>query len=353
MKKIFYGWLLAALAALCLLPWQQQEAGLFAGEWLRDGQFFAERGAPAVLHLLSFGAWPLGVFFALLAASAALVAANPHRKTLGLGQIALGGAGLLWLAWLGWGPLAAGTGLGFGALLLALCLLFLLTSGAAPCGVCRGDAFVAGAIGLIICLISLFVLFPVALILVSAGQPLDDGGTGAAALARRLADPGIWSLNCVAGPGRCGVAWNTLALALLTGVSATFLGLVFALLVTRTNGRWVRPMRAITILPIVTPPFVLGLALILLFGRNGAITGLVGELFGIEQSRWLYGMTGVWLSQMLAFAPIAFMTLIGVVEGVSPSLEEASGTLGASSWQTFVKVSLPLMRPGIANAFLL
>ncbi|MEG2964704.1 MAG: iron ABC transporter permease, partial [Janthinobacterium sp.] len=180
-----------------------------------------------------------------------------------------------------------------------------------------------------------------------------DGGTGAAALARRLADPGIWSLNCVAGPGRCGVAWNTLALALLTGVSATFLGLVFALLVTRTNGRWVRPMRAITILPIVTPPFVLGLALILLFGRNGAITGLVGELFGIEQSRWLYGMTGVWLSQMLAFAPIAFMTLIGVVEGVSPSLEEASGTLGASSWQTFVKVSLPLMRPGIANAFLL
>jgi len=72
MKKIFYGWLLAALAALCLLPWQQQEAGLFAGEWLRDGQFFAERGAPAVLHLLSFGAWPLGVFFALLAASVAL-----------------------------------------------------------------------------------------------------------------------------------------------------------------------------------------------------------------------------------------------------------------------------------------
>ena len=353
MKKIFYGWLLAALAALCLLPWQQQEAGLFAGEWLRDGQFFSERGAPAVLHVLSFGAWPLGVFFALIAASAALVAANPHRKTLGLGQIALGGAGLLWLAWLGWGPLAAGTGLGFGALLLALCLLFLLTSGAAACGVCRGDAFVAGAIGLIICLISLFVLFPVALILVSAGQPMDDGGTGAAALARRMVDPGIWSLNCVSGPGRCGVAWNTLALALLTGVSATFLGLVFALLVTRTNGRWVRPMRAITILPIVTPPFVLGLALILLFGRNGAITGLLGEFFGIEQSRWLYGMTGVWLSQMLAFAPIAFMTLIGVVEGVSPSLEEASGTLGASSWQTFVKVSLPLMRPGIANAFLL
>ena len=45
--------------------------------------------------------------------------------------------------------------------------------------------------------------------------------------------------------------------------------------------------------------------------------------------------------------------LIGVVEGVSPSMEEASQTLRASRWQTFWTVSLPLMRPGLANAFLL
>ena len=45
--------------------------------------------------------------------------------------------------------------------------------------------------------------------------------------------------------------------------------------------------------------------------------------------------------------------LIGVVEGVSPSMEEASQTLDANRWQTFRYVSFPLMRPGIANAFLL
>jgi len=44
--------------------------------------------------------------------------------------------------------------------------------------------------------------------------------------------------------------------------------------------------------------------------------------------------------------------LIGVVEGVSPTLEEASQTLRANRWDTFVTVSLPLMRPGLANAFL-
>ena len=56
---------------------------------------------------------------------------------------------------------------------------------------------------------------------------------------------------------------------------------------------------------------------------------------------------------MLAFTPIAFLVLIGVVEGVSPSLEEAAQTLRADAWTTFTTVSLPLMRPGLANAFLL
>src|SRR4029077_7233199 len=48
-----------------------------------------------------------------------------------------------------------------------------------------------------------------------------------------------------------------------------------------------------------------------------------------------------------------FLVLIGVVEGISPSLEEAAQTLRARRWATFATISLPLMRPGIANAFLL
>ena len=55
---------------------------------------------------------------------------------------------------------------------------------------------------------------------------------------------------------------------------------------------------------------------------------------------------------MFAFTPVAFLVLIGVVEGVSPTLEEASQTLRADRWATFATVSLPLMRPGLANAFL-
>jgi iron(III) transport system permease protein len=64
-------------------------------------------------------------------------------------------------------------------------------------------------------------------------------------------------------------------------------------------------------------------------------------------------MQGVLVAQIFAFTPIAFLVLIGVVEGVSPALEEAAQTLRADRWRTFVDVSLPLMRPGLANAFLI
>jgi iron(III) transport system permease protein len=55
---------------------------------------------------------------------------------------------------------------------------------------------------------------------------------------------------------------------------------------------------------------------------------------------------------MFAFTPIAFMIMRGVVAGISPSMEEAAQTLRASRWETFRTVTLPLMKPGLANAFL-
>jgi len=55
---------------------------------------------------------------------------------------------------------------------------------------------------------------------------------------------------------------------------------------------------------------------------------------------------------MFAFTPIAFMIMRGVVQGISPSMEEAAQTLRASRLKTFTTVTLPLMKPGLANAFL-
>ena len=181
----------------------------------------------------------------------------------------------------------------------------------------------------------------------------NEGALAPTLFAAKFLDAKIWSLACFYQGGRCGVAWNSLLLAVLTGAGATVLGLAFALVVTRTGFRAKRLLRVLTVLPIITPPFVVGLAIILLFGRSGTITQLWQAMTGVEAGRWIYGLPGLWFAQTLAFAPIAFMVLIGVVEGVSPSLEEAAQTLRADAWTTFTTVSLPLMRPGLANAFLL
>ena len=63
-------------------------------------------------------------------------------------------------------------------------------------------------------------------------------------------------------------------------------------------------------------------------------------------------MLGIWIAQLFAFTPIAFMIMRGVVQGVAPSMEEAAQTLRASRSQTFFTVTLPLLKPGLANAFL-
>ena len=59
------------------------------------------------------------------------------------------------------------------------------------------------------------------------------------------------------------------------------------------------------------------------------------------------------LAQVLSFTPIAYLVMAGVVQGVSPSMEEAAQTLRADRWRTFRTVTWPLIRPGVANAFLI
>jgi iron(III) transport system permease protein len=90
-----------------------------------------------------------------------------------------------------------------------------------------------------------------------------------------------------------------------------------------------------------------------MFGRSGSVTVFLDNWFGIPASRWIYGLPGILIAQLLAFTPIAFLVLIGVVQGIAPSLEEAAQTLRASRWTVFCTISFPLMRPGLANAFLL
>jgi iron(III) transport system permease protein len=349
-------WLALGWLGYALLPWY-----LVAGP-----SFFA--GSGLALGVTGEGWWLLPIVAPLIAASRPL-AGGLNRHGTGKWLIAAGIIGLAliviqgfaiglngwngaWLAALFGAPGPRQGGMGFGAALTSLAFLILLCHGLANRGWCRGDAFVVSSIGIVVALIATFVFFPITTILTSA---LEDnaGGFAPAAFVTKFFDRSIWGLDCLTSSLRCGVAWNTLFLATLVGVGTTALGLAFALIATRTAFPFKRALRVLTILPIITPPFVIGLALILLFGRSGALSAVLYEWLGVPRSRWIYGLPGVLIAQLLAFTPIAFLVLIGVVQGISPSLEEAAQTLRAKSWTTFRTVSLPLMRPGLANAFLL
>lgn len=344
------------------------EDGLLSFEWLRDGYPFDEDYAPAAF-LIAQGKklWLAPLLVALILPLFAL--RRPKSDPWFARLLILSGAfGFGWLIAQGfsigirgfnfdWLEAVFGDlgdrqfGMGYGGMITASAFLFLLTQGVAARGAINGDVFVVSAIGGVITIVAVFVFFPIAKMLFAAFVT-EDGAYSIAVFADKLFDDRLWSLGCLAG-AKCGAAWNSLFLAITVGFLTTALGLCFALIVTRSGFRYKRAIRALTVLPIITPPFVIGLALILLFGLSGSVTVFFAEMFGVQPTRWLYGMPGVMIAQTLAYTPIAFLVLIGVVEGVSPSMEEASQTLRANRWQTFRTVSLPLMRPGLANAFLL
>jgi iron(III) transport system permease protein len=350
-------WVVLGWIGYAALPWYGLEVGLATELVAGSGLVQGLRGAwwllPIALSLLAvlrplFGPGSADAGFWLTFAGAFGLAVIVVQGF----AIGLNGWSMDVLAAAFGAPGPSQPGMGLGAGLTAIALLILLCHGLAAKGWCRGDAFVVSSIGTVVALIATFVFYPVGTILVSAVQD-NHGAFAPGEFAAKFLDRSIWGLDCLVSDLRCGVAWNTLFLALLVGVGTTALGLAFALIATRTAFPQKKALRVLSVLPIITPPFVIGLALILLFGRSGAVSALLSDWFGLPRSRWIYGLPGVLIAQLLAFTPIAFLVLIGVVQGISPTLEEASQTLRAKSWTTFRTITLPLMRPGLANAFLL
>ena len=360
-------WIVIGLVGFFAVPWYGVE-DFFKFEWLIDGYPFDADYAPAAFLLgQAEKLWLAPLILPLLAPFAVLLKRKSDplyarvlivAGAIGLGWIILQGFSIGIRGWnFGWLRVFLGDlndrqyGMGYGGMLVTVAFLFLFTQGIAARGAINGDVFVVSSISGIVVIVTIFVFFPIAKML-TAAFITDVGGYSLSVFASKFFDDRLWGLGCLSG-GRCGVAWNSLFLAVLVGLITTTLGLIFALVVTRSGFRYKRALRALTVLPIITPPFVIGLALILLFGLSGAVTTFFSDAFGIQPTRWLYGLPGVLIAQILAFTPIAFLVLIGVVEGVSPSMEEAAQTLRATKWQVFKTVSLPLMRPGLANAFLL
>lgn len=145
-----------------------------------------------------------------------------------------------------------------------------------------------------------------------------------------------------------GVIRNTLVLGFLSGILSTAIGFLFAYVDCYVKVRMKRLFNVVSILPVVSPPFVLSLSCILLFGRQGLITR---TLLGIYDAN-IHGLHGILIVQVLTFFPVCYLMLKGLLKNIDPSLEESAYNLGASRFTIFRTVTLPLLLPGLGNAFL-
>jgi iron(III) transport system permease protein len=195
------------------------------------------------------------------------------------------------------------------------------------------DVVTLAAAAAVLLLLLTFVVWPVVRVLA-----LSLAGPGGVTLAHYAAFFSTWRLFRI--------LVNSLVVSAVSTVITVAVALVLAYSVTRTTVPGKRFVSLMSLLPLISPPFLVSLAFILLFGRNGVVTrGL-----GLDWS--IYGFHGIVLSQVFTFLPQAYILLANVLANIDTSLEEAAENLGAGVGTTLRRVTLSLARPGLASAAL-
>ena len=199
------------------------------------------------------------------------------------------------------------------------------------------DPVMVTTIVVLITFLTLFILYPLAMLLV-------DSFYGAGGLTMDIFRR-IFKI-----PTFTKAITNTLKVGFLVGILSALIGLLFAYVEVYVRvGRFTGGLfKVVSMLPVVSPPFVLSLSMIMLFGKAGIITRF---LLGIYDNS-VYGFWGIVIVQTLTFFPVCYMMLKGLLKNIDPSLEEAARDMGASRMKVFTSVTLPLLLPGLGNAFL-
>ncbi len=142
---------------------------------------------------------------------------------------------------------------------------------------------------------------------------------------------------------------TTLRLSLVCSLAATavavVLGVPLAWVLARVEFPGRRLVRALTILPMVFPPVVGGVALLLAFGRRGLVGGVLFDWFGV---RLPFTTAGAVVAETFVAMPFLVITAEAAFRSLDRGYEDAARTLGATRWTVFRRVTLPLARPGLA-----
>ena len=201
------------------------------------------------------------------------------------------------------------------------------------------DPIMVTTIVVLIAFLTLFILYPLAVLLVDSVYAKETGLT--ISIFKR-----IFAMKSF----RTAIS-NTLKIGFTVGIFSTIIGLLFAYVevYVRLRTKFMSGLfQVVSMLPVVSPPFVLSLSMIMLFGKAGIITRYLLKIYDNS----VYGFWGIVIVQTLTFFPVCYMMLKGLLKNIDPSLEEAARDMGASRSKVFTSVTLPLILPGLGNAFL-
>jgi iron(III) transport system permease protein len=155
-------------------------------------------------------------------------------------------------------------------------------------------------------------------------------------------------LEFIKNPYYYNILKNSLMVACLSTILSLFMGLLFSLLIFKTDIKGKIFLKIAVLLPIITPGFIDSLAYVFLFGRHGLITY---GLLGLEPN--IYGWKSVVILQSIDYTTTAFLIISAVLLGISSNLEDAARNLGSNEFRVFKNITFPLLLPGILSAGLL
>ena len=156
----------------------------------------------------------------------------------------------------------------------------------------------------------------------------------------RTFDPGVGEVwDSITTPAAISAFTLTLEIAAIAVVLNTVLGVLTALLLVRGRfrGKWV--IEALLDLPFAVSPVVIGLSLVLVYGRGGWLADLPFQV--------IFALPGMVLATVFVSLPFVAREVIPVLREVGDEQEQAAATLGASRWQAFWRVTLPAIRWGV------
>jgi iron(III) transport system permease protein len=147
--------------------------------------------------------------------------------------------------------------------------------------------------------------------------------------------------------------WHSLVVAVLSSLFAVLLALPMAYCMTRVKIPFRNFIMSLSVIPIISPPFIGAYSWVILLGRNGLITRLINSVLGENIMPGIYGPFGIVLALSLHYFPYVFLIVQGALAATDPYIEENAEIMGAGRWYRVRTLTFPLVLPSIGAGTLI